>query len=123
MHILSRLVASEVDAVLYLQSAAAIGTNKSRDSICNHGTSNLFVPIAALDVLLDLHLFCNSSYDWLEMNPVICFNESNQRGDRMDETIILNAGRLEVRILGRGKYSLITIEIDARVKYPLYLSV
>ena len=66
MHILSRLIASEFDALFYLQSAAAIGTNKSRDSICNHATSNLFVPIASLDVLLDLHLFCNSSCDWLK---------------------------------------------------------
>ena len=43
--ILNRIGASEFDALLYLQSAGAIGTSKLRDPICNHVTFNLFVPI------------------------------------------------------------------------------
>ena len=39
----------------------------------------------------------------------------------MDKTLGLSAGRSRVRIPGRGKCSLRTIEVDARVKYPLYL--
>ena len=33
----------------------------------------------------------------------------------------LSAGRSGVRIPGRGKYSLRTTAVDARVNYPLYL--
>ena len=40
----------------------------------------------------------------------------------MDKTLELSAGRLGVRIPGRGKCLLKTIAIDARVKYPLYLT-
>ena len=41
----------------------------------------------------------------------------------MDKTMRLRAGRSGVQIPGRGKCSLTTIiAVDARVKYPLYLS-
>ena len=39
----------------------------------------------------------------------------------MDKTFGLNAGKSGVPIPGRGKCSLITIKIYARVKYLLYL--
>ena len=40
----------------------------------------------------------------------------------MDKTFGLGAGRSGVRIPGRGKCSLITTAVDARVNYPLYLT-
>ena len=42
--------------------------------------------------------------------------------NRMDETLELSAGRSGVWIPGRGKCSQRTVAVDARVKYPLYLS-
>ena len=38
----------------------------------------------------------------------------------MDKTLALSAGRSGVRIPGRGKCSLRTIAVDAKIKYPLY---
>ena len=43
----------------------------------------------------------------------------NERGGLMDKTLGLDAGRSGVRILGRGKFSLRSLAVDARVKYPL----
>ena len=40
----------------------------------------------------------------------------------MDKSLGLSAGRSGVRILGRGKWSLRTTAVDARVKYPLFKS-
>ena len=45
----------------------------------------------------------------------------HQRGVLMDKTFELRAGISGVRITGRGKCSLSTTAVDARVKYPLYL--
>ena len=42
-------------------------------------------------------------------------------GGRIDKTIGLNAGRSGVRIPSRGKCSLRTIAVDARVNFPVYL--
>ena len=38
----------------------------------------------------------------------------NHRGDLIDKTLEIGAGRSGVRIPGRGKCSLITIPVDAR---------
>ena len=45
----------------------------------------------------------------------------NQRSAIIDKTLGLSAGRSGVRIPGRGKCSLRTISVEARVNYPLYL--
>ena len=43
-----------------------------------------------------------------------------QRGGQMDKTLGLSAGRSGIRIPGRGKCSLRTIAVDARVNYRLF---
>ena len=45
-----------------------------------------------------------------------------QHGGRMDKTLGLKAGRSGVRILGRGKCSVRTTAVDARVNYPFFTS-
>ena len=52
---------------------------------------------------------------------VSLFRSKEQRGSLMDKTLVLSTGRSGVRIPGRGKCSLRTIAVDARVKYLLYL--
>ena len=45
----------------------------------------------------------------------------NQRSDLMKKTMELIAGRSGVKTPGRGKFSLRTIAVDARISYPLNL--
>ena len=50
------------------------------------------------------------------------FVQRYQGGGILDKTLGICTGRSGVRIPGRGKCSLRTIAVDARVNYPLYLS-
>ena len=66
------------------------------------------------------HEGSNTSF-LVEVTSIKVLTPSYQRGGLMDKTLGLSAGRSGVRIPGRGKCSLRTIAVDARVNYPLYL--